>query len=107
VAKATAYVPLSFAPGEPYQFDWSHEIVVLNGVTVTVKAAHVRLCHSRLLVRADPRETRFCEMRKTQEIVFDVHEKAFAFFKGAARHLRQHECFVATYSPNLAPIIWR
>jgi transposase len=26
---ATAYVPLSFAPGEAYQFDWSHEIVLL------------------------------------------------------------------------------
>jgi transposase len=24
-ATATAYVPLSFAPGEAYQFDWSHE----------------------------------------------------------------------------------
>src|SRR5260370_20641881 len=32
---AAAYVPLSFAPGEAYQFDWSHEIVVLSGVTVT------------------------------------------------------------------------
>jgi len=40
---AAAYVPLSFAPGEAYQFDWSHEVVLLNGVTVIVKAAHVRL----------------------------------------------------------------
>src|SRR3989337_499321 len=31
---AAAYVPLSFAPGEAYQFDWSHEVVLLNGVTV-------------------------------------------------------------------------
>jgi transposase len=29
-ATATAYVPLSFAPGEAYQFDWSHEVVLLN-----------------------------------------------------------------------------
>src|SRR5204863_8520084 len=36
---AAAYVPLSFAPGEAYQFDWSHEVVLLNGVTVIVKAA--------------------------------------------------------------------
>jgi hypothetical protein len=42
-ATAEAYVPLSFAPGEAYQFDWSHEVVVLNGVTTTVKVAHVRL----------------------------------------------------------------
>jgi transposase len=46
---ATAYVPLSFASGEAYQFDWSHEVVLLNGVTVIVKVAHVRLCHSRML----------------------------------------------------------
>ena len=36
---AEAYVPLYYAPGEAYQFDWSHEIVVLNGVTTTVKVA--------------------------------------------------------------------
>jgi transposase len=73
---ADAYVPLSFAPGEAYQFDWSHEIVVLSGVTVTVKVAHVRLCHSRMLfARAYPRET--------QEMVFDAHDRAFAFFRGA------------------------
>src|SRR6202012_1890402 len=26
---AAAFVPLSFAPGEAYQFDWSHEVVVM------------------------------------------------------------------------------
>ena len=72
---AEAYVPLSFAPGEAYQFDWSHEVVLINGTTVTVKVAHVRLCHSRMLfVRAYPRET--------QEMVFDAHNRAFAFFRG-------------------------
>src|SRR5438270_10304629 len=47
---AAAYVPLSFASGEAYQFDWSHEHVVLNGVTALVQVAHVRLCHSRMLL---------------------------------------------------------
>lgn len=71
-----AFIPLSFAPGEAYQFDWSHEIVVLGGVTATVKVAHVRLCHSRMMfVRAYPRES--------QEMVFDAHERAFRFFGGA------------------------
>jgi transposase len=75
-ATAAAYVPLTFAPGEAYQFDWSHEIVVMDGVTTIVKVAHVRLCHSRMmLARAYPRET--------QEMVFDAHERAFAFFRGA------------------------
>ena len=73
---AAVFVPLSFAPGEAYQFDWSHEIVLMNGVTVTVKVAHLRLCHSRMMfIRAYPRET--------QEMVFDAHERAFAFFRGA------------------------
>jgi transposase len=76
-ATAAAYVPLSFAPGEAYQFDWSHEVVLLNGITVLVKAAHVRLCHSRMLfVRAYPRET--------QEMVFDAHDRAFEAPAGAA-----------------------
>ncbi|CAX17035.1 transposase of ISMdi27, IS21 family (ORF 1) (plasmid) [Methylorubrum extorquens DM4] len=75
---APAFVPLSFAPGEAYQFDWSHEIVLIGGVTTTVKVAHVRLCHSRMLfVRAYPRES--------QEMVFDAHDRAFAFFRGACQ----------------------
>jgi transposase len=75
-ATAAAFVPLSFAPGEAYQFDWSHEVVLIAGVTVTVKVAQVRLCHSRMLfVRAYPRES--------QEMVFDAHDRAFAFFRGA------------------------
>src|SRR3974377_2277858 len=77
-ATAAVYVPLSFAPGEAYQFDWSHEVVLLNGVTTIVKVAHVRLCHSRILfVRAYPRQTR--------EMGFDAHERAFARFKGSCR----------------------
>ncbi len=73
---ASAFVPLSFDPGEAYQFDWSHEVVLINGTTVQVKVAHVRLCHSRMMfVRAYPRES--------QEMVFDAHDRAFAFFRGA------------------------
>ncbi len=52
--------------------------MLINGTTVTVTVAHVRLCHSRILfVRAYPRET--------QEMVFDAHDRAFGFFKGACR----------------------
>ncbi len=41
-----------------------------------MKVAHVRVCHRRMMsVRAYSRET--------QEMVFDAHERAFAFFKGA------------------------
>ena len=76
-------MPLSFAPGEAYHFDWSHEIVVLGGAAAVVKVAHIRLCHSRMLfVRAYPRET--------QEMVFDAHDPSVCLFQGNlhARHLR-------------------
>src|ERR1700709_1128891 len=70
-----AYVPLAFAPGEVCQFDWSHEHVELAGVMQTIKVAHFRLTFSRqMFVVAYPRET--------QEMVFDAHNRAFAFFGG-------------------------
>ena len=73
-----AFVPLSFAPGDAYQFDWSHEKVELGGVPATVKVAHTRLSHSRrFYIRAYPRET--------QEMVFDAHARAFAVFGGVPR----------------------
>ena len=73
-----AYVPLTFDPGEAYQFDWSHECAVIAGTTVRVKAAHMRLCHSRVfLVQIFPREG--------QEMVFEAHERSFRFFGGVCR----------------------
>jgi transposase len=72
---APAFIPLMFRPGEAYQFDWSHEDVEIAGKPMRVKVAHVRLCASRVIyVRAYPRET--------QEMVFDAHARAFAFFGG-------------------------
>jgi transposase len=74
-ALTQAFVPLSFAPGEVCQFDWSHEQVELAGVMQTIKVAHFRLTFSRqMFVVAYPRET--------QEMVFDAHDRAFAFFGG-------------------------
>lgn len=88
-ASAAAYVPLSFDPGEAYQFDWSHEIVVIDGATTAVKVAYVRLCHSRMLfVRAYPHEIEPWERHWSErpwrgEMVFDALDKAFYFFGGA------------------------
>ena len=66
---AEAFVPLSFAPGEAYQFDWSHEVVVLNGSTTTIKVAQVRLCHSRMpFIRAYPRKRRAAATRRRSVI---------------------------------------
>ncbi len=59
-----AFVPLTFASGEAYQFDWSHEQLEIDGMPMTVKTAHMRLCHSRMV---------FCfgYPRETQEMVFE------------------------------------
>ena len=71
-------MPLSFDPGEAYQFDWSQEYAILSGTTSPVKAAHMRLCYSRIqLVQIFPRES--------QEMVFEAHERAFRFFGGVCR----------------------
>jgi len=73
-----SYIPLSFDPGDAYQFDWSYEQAILGGVPQTIKVAHFRLCHSRMFfVVAYPRES--------QEMVFDAHNKAFVFFQGTCR----------------------
>src|SRR3990167_3342541 len=75
VADAPTFIPLMFQPGEAYQFDWSHEDVEIAGKPMRVKVAHMRLCASRAIyVRAYPRET--------QEMLFDAHARAFAFFGG-------------------------
>ena len=75
---ATAFIPQSFAPGEAYQFDWSHEHVELAGIDQVVKVAHIRLCYSRAFcLVAYPRES--------QEMVFDAHARAFAFLGGVPR----------------------
>ena len=77
---AHAFVPLAFSPGEVCQFDWSHEHVELNGVMQLIKVAHFRLTYSRqMFVVAYPRET--------QEMVFDAHNRAFAFFGGVPQRM--------------------
>ena len=67
-----AFIPLSFAPGEAYQFDWSHEVVLINGTTVTVKVAHVRLCHTGCCSPAPTRarRRRWCLTRTTARSAF-------------------------------------
>ena len=45
-------MPLSFDPGEAYQFDWSHEYARLSGVTTKVKAAHMRLCNQKATIKS-------------------------------------------------------
>jgi hypothetical protein len=42
-----AYVPMNSAPGEAYEFGWSHETITLEGLPLTVKgAAHEAVAQS-------------------------------------------------------------
>ena len=73
-----AFIPLCFAPGEAYQFDWSEETVELGGEIHKVDVAHFRLCYSR-------KSFMVAYPRQSQEMLFDAHIKAFAYFGGLCR----------------------
>lgn len=72
------FVPLSFSPGEAFQFDWSEDWAVIDGESTKLQVAHFKLCHSRaFLLRAYPLQT--------HEMLFDAHNHAFAVFGGVPR----------------------
>lgn len=65
-------MPLSFAPGEAFQFDWSHETIMLQQLPLVTKVAPIKLSHPCMpFVRA--------YFRETQELVFGAHDKAVVF----------------------------
>lgn len=75
-----AYVPLVFMPGDAMQFDWSTERVVIAGIPTVVKAAQVRLCHSRMCLVQVFRYER-------QEMMLEGLRRAVRFFGGTPRRL--------------------
>jgi hypothetical protein len=62
--KRAAYVPLTFALGEAFQFDWSCEYVFVGGLRRRLEVAHTKLCASRAfwLVAYPARATRCSSM---------------------------------------------
>jgi transposase len=72
------FIPQTFAPGEAYQFDWSHEEVEIGGADQLVKVAHTRLAYSRAFFLV-------AYARESQEMVFDAHARAFGFLGGVPR----------------------
>ena len=70
-----AYVPLQFAPGEAFQFDWSEDWVKINGVSTKLQIAHFQLSYSRAyFMRA--------YLTQSHEMLFDAHYHAFVAFGG-------------------------
>ena len=52
------FVPLVFAPGEAFQFDWSEDWAVIAGERTKLQVAHSKLSHRRaFIVRAYPLQT--------------------------------------------------
>lgn len=69
------FVPLAFAPGEAFQFDWSENWAVIGGVRTKLQVAHIKLAHSRaFLLRA--------YLLQTHEMLFDAHWHGFRVFGG-------------------------
>ena len=71
------YVPLIFAPGEAFQFDWSEDWAVIGGERTKLQVAHFKLCHSRaFMLRA--------YLLQTHEMLFDAHNHALVALGGVA-----------------------
>ena len=74
----SAYVPLKFALGEAFQFDWSEESLVIGGIHRKILAAHTKLCASRaFLLSAYPAQS--------HEMLFDAHTRAFTALGGVPK----------------------
>jgi len=77
VSARAAYVPLSFAWGEAFQFDWSEEGLVIGGVWRKVQLAHMKLCASRAFwLVAYPSQG--------HEMLFDAHTRCLTGLGGIA-----------------------
>jgi len=74
-AAKNTFVPLSFASGEAFQFDWSEDYAVISGANTKLQIAHFRLSHSRaFFLRA--------YLTQSHEMLFDAHFHAFQTFGG-------------------------
>ncbi len=70
-----AFVPLKFALGEAFQFDWSEEWLMIGGIHRKIQAAHTKLCASRTFMLSG-------HPTQTHEMLFDAHTRAFTAFEG-------------------------
>ena len=69
------FVPLTFRPGEAFQFDWSEDFAVLAGERTKLQVAHIKLSHSRAFVIS-------AYLLQTHEMLFDAHWHGFRVFGG-------------------------
>ena len=73
-----AFVPLHFALGEAFQFDWSEEGLVIGGIYRRMQVSHLKLCASRAFwLVAYPSQG--------HEMLFDAHIRSFTALGGVPR----------------------
>ena len=72
------FVPLTFEPGEAFQFDWSEDWAIIGNERTKLQVAHTKLSYSRaFIVRA--------YLLQTHEMLFDAHNQAFRVLGGIPR----------------------
>ena len=77
-ASRGTYVPLIFALGEAFQFDWSEDWARVGARQMKLQVAHFKLCHSRaFMLRA--------YQLQTHEMLFDAHNHCLRALGGIPR----------------------
>lgn len=72
------FIPLQFACGEAFQFDWSEDLVRIAGKLVKLQIAQFKLTYSRAFVLR-------AYYQQKHEMLFDAHWHAFRIFGGIPR----------------------
>jgi len=78
IAGRGTFVPLTFAPGEAFQFDWSEDSAVIAGERRKLMVAQFKLCHSRAFVL-------HAFWLQAHEMLFDAHNHGFRVLGGVPR----------------------
>jgi transposase len=77
---AEVFIPLDFGPGEAAQFDWGDVKAVIGGQLTVLNVGAMQLSHSRnSYARVYPSQK--------QELLFDIHRRAFEHFGGIPRRV--------------------
>lgn len=71
----SAFVPLKFALGEAFQFDWSEESLLIGSIHRKVLLAHMKLCASKAFALA-------AYPSQSHEMLFDAHTRCFQMLGG-------------------------
>ncbi len=72
------FIPLTFAPGDAFQFDWSEDWAMIGREKTKFQIAQFKLSYSRAFyLRAYPLQT--------HEMLFDAHNHAFRVLGGVPR----------------------